>query len=92
MGSAWTLGLVTSPVPGVRIIQALIRRVLPAAGDDVTAVTRFVEAVCVEPLRPWACLGVHVGAWFATAAEIALGVESRRPTALRRHTPCGQIP
>jgi hypothetical protein len=74
-------------VPGVWIVEALIRRVLPAPGDDVTAVTRLVEAVDGEPLRLWACLGVHVGAWFATAAEIVLGVESRRPIALRQHTP-----
>jgi putative membrane protein len=60
-------GLIAAQRWGLRIIETLVHRVVPAAGDDATAVTRFVEAVYGQPLRLVACLGVHVGAWFATA-------------------------
>ncbi len=53
---------------GSRIIDALAHRMVPAAGDEAIAVSRFIKAVYGKPLRLWACLGMHVGAWFATAA------------------------
>ncbi|MGA2843486.1 MAG: lysylphosphatidylglycerol synthase domain-containing protein [Steroidobacteraceae bacterium] len=61
-------GFIATQRWGSRIIEAMVHRVVPAAGDEAIAVSRFTKAVYGKPLRLWACFGVHVGAWFTTAA------------------------
>ncbi len=61
-------GFIATQKSSLRITEALVRRIVPAAGEEATAVSLFIKSVYANPARLWACLGVHVGAWFATAA------------------------
>jgi putative membrane protein len=53
---------------GLPVLERLIARLVPAADHDAGAVGRVFEAAYRRPLRLWACLGLHLLAWFATAA------------------------
>jgi putative membrane protein len=53
---------------GLRIIDTLIHHMVPVADKEAAAVSEFIRSDYAKPGRLWACLGVHVGAWFATAA------------------------
>lgn len=60
-------GFVVTQRRGLRLIEALVHRLAPAADGHAAAVTHVVEAAHRRPLRLWAGLGLHVAAWFATA-------------------------
>ena len=61
-------GFIATQKRGLHVIEALVRRVVPAAGHHATAVTRVVEAAYGKPLRLWGGLVLHVCAWFGSAA------------------------
>jgi len=50
----------------IRTIVGLLRRVFPAIEQRAIAVARAVKAAYGQPLRLWACLGVHLISWFAS--------------------------
>jgi putative membrane protein len=72
-------GFVMTQKRGLGAIEALVHRMVPAAAHHATAVTRVVEAVYGKPLRLWACLLLHLLAWFggAVGAWLILGFIGR---------------
>jgi putative membrane protein len=60
-------GAIAAQKWGLGMLEALARRMVPAAGRRAAAVTRVVEAIYGRPQRLWACFGLHVAAWFATS-------------------------
>jgi putative membrane protein len=60
-------GLITAQRRGLRIIGRVLGRMVPTVEHRATAVARSINAAYDKPIRLWACLGVHVIAWFAAA-------------------------
>lgn len=60
-------GFVATQRRGLRVIERLIHRMIPAADNHAAAVTRVVETAYGRPLRLWTGFALHIGAWFATA-------------------------
>ncbi len=60
-------GFIAAQKWGAWVIGALVHRMVPAAGGNAAAVTRFIEGAYGKPRRLSACLGLHLGAWFASA-------------------------
>jgi putative membrane protein len=60
-------GFIATQSRGLRIIAGLVHRWVPAADGDAAAVGRAVDAAYRHRLRLWACLGLHLAAWFGTA-------------------------
>jgi putative membrane protein len=60
-------GFVMTQSRGLGVIESLVHRIVPAAAHHATAITRVVEAVYGRPLRLWACLALHLLAWFGGA-------------------------
>jgi putative membrane protein len=53
---------------GLGIFKGPVRRLLPALDGLAEALSRVIAAAYAQPLRLWACFGLHLGAWFATTA------------------------
>jgi putative membrane protein len=60
-------GFVLTQRRGLNVIENMVHRMVPAAAHHASAVTRVVEAAYGKPLSLWACLGLHVVAWFGGA-------------------------
>jgi putative membrane protein len=50
------------------LLDRLLRRVAPSLGGDTTALAQVIGAAYGQRRRLWGCFGLHVFAWFATAA------------------------
>jgi len=61
-------GFIVAQKSGSRITEFLVHRMVPGGGEKATAVSRLIKSVYAKPGRLWACLGVHLAAWFGTAA------------------------
>jgi putative membrane protein len=53
---------------GLRALERLIERRLPAIAGQAAGVAAVVEQAYDRPVRLFACLGLHLFAWFASAA------------------------
>jgi putative membrane protein len=60
-------GFILTQKRGLGVIETMVHRMVPAAAHHATAVTRVVETAYGRPLSLWACLGLHVVAWFGGA-------------------------
>lgn len=79
-------GFVVSQRRLVGPVVGLVRRLLPAADGRATAVGEAIEAAYARPGRLWACLALHVLAWFATAGGAWLILQL-----VRRPLPIGSV-
>lgn len=61
------VGLIAMQRRGFRLIERLLVRWTPGVNHHAAAVNRSIRAAYREPIRLWACLCTHVGAWFAAA-------------------------
>jgi putative membrane protein len=60
-------GFIATQRRGLKVIEAMVHRLVPAAGHHASAVTKAVEAAYGRPLALWASLALHVAAWFGAA-------------------------
>jgi putative membrane protein len=60
-------GLIATRRRGLAMVERLLHRVAPTAGQHATAVGRVIEMAYGAPARLWGCLGLHLFAWFSAA-------------------------
>jgi putative membrane protein len=53
--------------PGLRLVERMVSRMIPAAAGHTTAVTNVVEAAHGRPLALVACFALHIASWFGGA-------------------------
>ena len=66
-GAVMVVGFIATQRRGLKLIEPLIQRLVPAAAGQTGAVTELVEAAYGKPLRLWAVLGLHIACWFGSA-------------------------
>ena len=60
-------GFIATQRRGLRAVERLIDRLIPAAANHTAAVTQTIEQAHGRPMRLWACLGLHMVGWFGAA-------------------------
>ncbi len=67
IGGSLVGGFILTQKRGLKVVENMVHRMVPAAAHHATAVTRVIEAAYGRPLSLWACLGLHLVAWFGGA-------------------------
>lgn len=60
-------GFIATQRRGINLAERAITRILPTAAQHTIAVSEVVDGAYARPGRLWACLALHLAAWFGGA-------------------------
>jgi putative membrane protein len=65
-------GFIFAQHRGLRVVERMVRRLVPAAAANADGVTDVVKGAYRKPQNLVACVAVHLGAWFGGAVGVWL--------------------